>query len=56
MGAAVETRFSEGFDIDNSAAVLTDDAEAIYKEWDMLRAQCPVPHVSRHDGYWMLTK
>jgi hypothetical protein len=54
--AAIEKPFEEGWDVNNSAAVLTDDAEIIYKEWDYLRSRCPVPHIDRHDGYWMLTK
>ncbi|KAF2668462.1 putative cytochrome P450 [Microthyrium microscopicum] len=45
-----------GWNIDNSAAVVSDDPEKIYKEWDYMRSQCPVAHVNRHDGYWILTK
>jgi hypothetical protein len=44
------------WDINNSAAVLSDDPEEIYKEWDYLREKCPVARVDRHNGYWMLTK
>jgi len=48
--------FPHGWDINNSAAVMTDNPGEIYKEWDIMRAKCPVARVDRHNGYWLLTK
>ena len=53
---AVKVQLPEDWDINNSAAVVSDNPQDVYKEWDYLRSQCPVAHVDRHDGYWILTK
>ncbi len=55
MGS-IDVELPHGWDINNSAAVVSDDPEEIYKEWDYLRSKCPVARVDRHDGYWILTK
>lgn len=46
----------EGGDINESAAVISNDPVMIYKEYDYLRENCPVAHVDRHGGYWLLTR
>ena len=53
---AVKLELPEDWDINNSAAVVSDNPQEVYKEWDYLRSQCPVAHVDRHNGYWILTK
>jgi hypothetical protein len=55
MGS-IDVELPHGWDINNSAAVVSDDPEEIYKEWDYLRSKCPVARVDRHNGYWILTK
>jgi hypothetical protein len=44
------------FDIDRSEAVLRNDPEKIYAEYDHLRKSCPVVHTSQYNGYWLLTR
>lgn len=44
------------FDIDNSAAVNSDDPSKIYEEYRHLREQCPLIHTSQYGGYWLLTR
>lgn len=44
------------FDIDNSAAVNSNDPSKIYEEYRYLRKQCPLIHTSRYGGYWLLTR
>jgi cytochrome P450 len=46
----------EMFNIDDSAAVISNDPAQIYAEYDLLRAKCPVIHTSRYNGYWLLTR
>ena len=55
MGS-IDVELPHRWDINNSAAVVSDDPEEIYKEWDHLRSKCPVARVDRHNGYWILTK
>ncbi|KAL4932011.1 cytochrome P450 [Aspergillus undulatus] len=47
---------SESQDINTSALVTSNETEKIYREHDYLRSHCPVPHVDKHDGYWVLTR
>jgi len=42
--------------IDSSAAVFSDDVDAILKEYDVLREACPVAYTNHYGGYWMLTR
>jgi hypothetical protein len=44
------------FDIDNSAAVISNEPAKIYEEYDYLRKRCPVIHTSQYGGYWLLTR
>ncbi|KAF9878442.1 cytochrome P450 [Colletotrichum karsti] len=44
------------FDIDKSAAVVSNDPAQIYEEYRFLRKQCPVIHTSQYGGYWLLTR
>jgi cytochrome P450 len=46
----------ETFNIDDSAAVISNDPAQIYAEYDLLRQKCPVIHTSRYNGYWLLTR
>lgn len=46
----------DNWDINNSAIVNSDNPEEIYKEYDYIRKQCPVAHVDKHNGYWILTR
>lgn len=43
------------FDIDNSAAVMSDNPARIYEEYRHLRKHCPVIHTNRYGGYWLMT-
>jgi cytochrome P450 len=58
MAAAVEQILGEGWNVNNSDAVTSNDPEKIYKEWNYLRSNCPVAKVDRHcpDGYWLMTR
>ena len=44
------------FDIDNSAAVISDNPAKIYEEYRHLRIHCPVIHTSQYGGYWLMTR
>jgi cytochrome P450 len=44
------------FDIDNSAAVISDNPTEIYEEYRHLRKHCPVIHTSQYGGYWLMTR
>jgi cytochrome P450 len=44
------------FDIDNSAAVISDSPAKIYEEYRYLRKHCPVIHTSQYGGYWLMTR
>ncbi|KAF6793453.1 cytochrome p450 [Colletotrichum sojae] len=44
------------FDIDKSAAVISDDQAKIYEEYRHLQKQCPLIHTSQYGGYWLLTR
>jgi hypothetical protein len=46
----------EGFNIDDSDAVISNNPAKIYEEYDMLREKCPVAHTTRYNGYWLLTR
>lgn len=59
--AAVEVdrqppRDDEPFDIDNSAAVISDSPAKIYEEYRYLRKHCPVIHTNQYGGYWLMTR
>ena len=43
-------------DIDNSAAVISDNPAKIYEEYRHLRKHCPVVHTSQYGGYWLMTR
>lgn len=45
-----------GWDINTSALVTSNEPEKILREYDYLRTNCPVAHVDRHGGYWVLTR
>jgi len=44
------------FDIDSSAAVISDSPAKIYEEYRYLRKHCPVIHTSQYGGYWLMTR
>ncbi|KAK3644000.1 hypothetical protein LTR56_009852 [Elasticomyces elasticus] len=44
------------FDIDKSAAVISDNPAEIYEEYRHLRKHCPVIHTSQYGGYWLMTR
>lgn len=46
----------DDWDINTSAVVTSNDPEKIFREYDYLRTNCPVAHVDRHGGYWVLTR
>lgn len=54
--ATATIEMAQHWDINDSEAVLRNDPEKIYEEYNYLRSKCPVAHVDRHDGYWLLTK
>jgi hypothetical protein len=60
--ATTAVQLPEGWNINESEAVMSNDPEKIYKEWNFLRSACPVAKVDVHltegggHGYWMLTK
>ncbi|KAL4936397.1 hypothetical protein BDV06DRAFT_227940 [Aspergillus oleicola] len=37
------------------ALVTSNEPEKIYREYNYLRSHCPVAHVDKHNGYWVLT-
>ncbi|KAH0444713.1 C2H2 type zinc finger domain protein [Colletotrichum camelliae] len=49
-------RDSVPFDIDKSAAVISNDPAKIYEEYRYLRKECPLIHTSQYGGYWLLTR
>lgn len=44
------------FDIDQSAAVISDTPAKIHEEYRYLRKHCPVIHTSQYGGYWLMTR
>ena len=42
--------------IDSSAAVISDDVDAILDEYDVFREVCPVAYTSHYGGYWLMTR
>jgi cytochrome P450 len=42
--------------IDSSAAVISDDVEAILDEYDVFREVCPVAYTNHYGGYWLMTR
>ncbi|KAE9968144.1 hypothetical protein BLS_005994 [Venturia inaequalis] len=60
--ATAAVQLPEGWNINESEAVMSNDPDKIYKEWNFLRSACPVAKVDVHltegggHGYWMLTK
>jgi cytochrome P450 len=59
--APVATGSDEGkqvgdFDIDTSAAVISNDPEKIYSDYRHIRKHCPLVHTSQYGGYWLLTR
>ncbi|KAI6820890.1 hypothetical protein KC340_g13446 [Hortaea werneckii] len=47
---------SELIDIDQSAAVISDQPDKIHEEYRYLRKHCPIIHTSQYGGYWLLTR
>lgn len=54
--ASVDIQLPPEWNVNDSAAVLSNNPEEIYKEYDHLRQRCPVAKVDRHNGYWLLTR
>lgn len=54
--ATADVEIPKDWNVNDSEAVISNDPEKIYKEYDYMRQSCPVAHVDRHNGYWMLTK
>lgn len=54
--ATADVELAPGWDVNDSAAVLSNDPEKIYDEYNYLRQHCPVAKVDRHNGYWLLTR
>lgn len=46
----------DDFDIDKSSAVISNNPEAIYKEYEHLRSKCPVAWTNEYGGFWLLTR
>jgi len=46
----------EQINIDDNEAVISNNPEKIYEEYDMLRSKCPVAWTNRYNGFWLLTK
>ncbi|KAL0930161.1 cytochrome p450 [Colletotrichum truncatum] len=44
------------FNIDKSAAVISNNPAEIYEEYRYLRKQCPLIHTNQYGGYWLLTR
>lgn len=45
----------DDWDVNSSALVTSNEPEKIFREYDYLHTNCPVAHVDRHGGYWVLT-
>lgn len=43
-------------DIDKSQAVISNDPELIYQEYDQFRAKCPVAWTNEYGGFWLMTR
>jgi hypothetical protein len=56
MATAEAHAVPQDWDINTSALVTSNEPEKIYREYDYLRTHCPVAHVDKHDGYWVLTR
>jgi hypothetical protein len=54
--ATADIEILKDWNVNDSEAVISNDPQKIYKEYDYMRQNCPVAHVDRHNGYWMLTK
>lgn len=46
----------KAFDIDDSAAVMSDEPDKIYEEYEYLRKRCPLIHTRQYGGYWLMTR
>lgn len=44
------------FDVDNAAAVVSNDPDRIYEEYCFLRKAHPLVHISQYGGYWLMTR
>jgi len=53
---ATEVVIPAAWDVNTSEAVMSNDPAKIYKEWDYMRKECPVAHVDKHNGYWILSR
>lgn len=53
---ATEVAIPTDWNVNTSEAVLSNDPNKIYKEWDYMRKACPVAHVEKHNGYWILSR
>jgi hypothetical protein len=46
----------EQVNIDHNEAVISNNPDKIYEEYDMLRSKCPIAWTNQYNGYWLLTK
>lgn len=53
---AAATASAAPFDIDNAAAVISNDPDKIYEEYRYLRSAHPLIHTSQYGGYWLMTR
>ncbi|KAF2105622.1 cytochrome P450 [Lophiotrema nucula] len=54
--ATADVKIPHDWNVNDSEAVISNDPQKIYKEYDYMRQNCPVVHCDRHNGSWMLTK
>lgn len=55
MGIEVEMSV-QAINVDDCDAVVSNNPEKIYQEYDLLREKCPVAWTNRYNGYWLLTR
>jgi hypothetical protein len=56
MAAAVQPPQFRPINIDDSEAVISDNPQKIYEEYNLLRTTCPVAYTNRYNGFWLLTR
>ncbi|CAI6334209.1 unnamed protein product [Periconia digitata] len=44
------------FDINKAHAVISNDPEKIYNEYQYLRQECPLIYTSQYGGYWIMSR
>ncbi|KAK1755385.1 hypothetical protein QBC47DRAFT_299516 [Echria macrotheca] len=42
--------------IDTSPAIVSDNVDAILRDYDVFRQKCPVAHTNQYGGYWLMTR